>query len=94
MIDPTRAGRAPSGPIGASLESRGSSSSNLAAQVHTFSALQALRASCFQHFAFWRNIHGMMGSAVSVFVLGHQQKKRQAISGVCTLLLAKEKALK
>jgi len=36
VIDPTRAGRAPSGPIGASLESRGSSSSNLATQVcHT-----------------------------------------------------------
>ncbi len=37
VIDPTRAGRAPSGPIGASLESRGSSSSNLAAQVYTTS---------------------------------------------------------
>ena len=33
VIDPTRAARAASGPIGASLESRGSSSSNLAAQV-------------------------------------------------------------
>jgi hypothetical protein len=33
VIDPTRAGRSPSGPIGASLDSRGSSSSNLAAQV-------------------------------------------------------------
>lgn len=33
VVDPSRAGRAPSGPIGAGLESKGSSSSNLTAQV-------------------------------------------------------------
>ena len=42
VIDPTRAGRAPSGPIGASLESRGSSSSNFVVQVCHCSALHGI----------------------------------------------------